>query len=510
MNPQNSSCFISWDGDNIGRMVGRSILSDDPNQLSSISNDISHGNEIIKNWVIGHGGEIYSAGGDQGAASIPCEAVVELDQIRKDYSFYTKATLTIGIGNTLSESGKALLSGKFRGKNICVEYDQSVEQDLQDAYVKTKAGTASSEERKLAEAYLDQGEVVQHDRSEEKANEYREMGLTPPAIEKPQPGENMKLGLGVPMDTGQKDTTNNKMIDQESDDSSQEALKQRHSGSPDGTDAPAVDDIHTHLDAALENQKDMLNQMPAHEPSPKSSEPGSAEEHLDAALENQQDMIDSNSNLPIGEEMEENVSRPEGFDEKQVPGDMGLSEDDNGETPDLTEVLRGGLDSQADQIKKDKVIQLTCQALEGFKANKQILERAQEKAPELYESCIAMLRAMIEMSKMLGFGEQENPLEQPQEEQPAEEPSPSPEEQEPKQQKPSQKSPKDDDKPIGKPIGKLPTSHSTPHVAKEPIPEGGVNAKGQQKVTDAQGIVRFIDRKEPRVKGPGGVPVKPS
>jgi hypothetical protein len=46
-------------------------------------------------------------------------------------------------------------------------------------------------------------------------------------------------------------------------------------------------------------------------------------------------------------------------------------------------------------------------------------------------------------------------------------------------------------------------------VAKDPIPERGINGKGQQKITDSNGIVRFIDLKEGRVKGPMGVPVKP-
>jgi hypothetical protein len=57
-------------------------------------------------------------------------------------------------------------------------------------------------------------------------------------------------------------------------------------------------------------------------------------------------------------------------------------------------------------------------------------------------------------------------------------------------------------------VKKLPQKNPTPHLAKEPLPVGAINAKGQKKVVDANGEVRFIDMKEPRVKGPGGVPVK--
>lgn len=61
---------------------------------------------------------------------------------------------------------------------------------------------------------------------------------------------------------------------------------------------------------------------------------------------------------------------------------------------------------------------------------------------------------------------------------------------------------------IGQGIGRLPTKATTPHIAKQPIPEGGINAKGQAKITDSQGKVRFIDMKQPRIMGPQGVPVK--
>jgi hypothetical protein len=59
------------------------------------------------------------------------------------------------------------------------------------------------------------------------------------------------------------------------------------------------------------------------------------------------------------------------------------------------------------------------------------------------------------------------------------------------------------------PASKLPTKATTTHIAKDPIPEHGVNAKGQMKITDNNGVVRFVDMKEGRVMGPSGVPIKP-
>ena len=61
---------------------------------------------------------------------------------------------------------------------------------------------------------------------------------------------------------------------------------------------------------------------------------------------------------------------------------------------------------------------------------------------------------------------------------------------------------------IGQTVKKLPTKNASPHVANEPLPFGGTTSKGQRKVLDSQGKTRFIDMKQGRVKGPGGVPVK--
>ena len=46
-------------------------------------------------------------------------------------------------------------------------------------------------------------------------------------------------------------------------------------------------------------------------------------------------------------------------------------------------------------------------------------------------------------------------------------------------------------------------------MPKKPLPEGGVNSKGQKRFTDpTTGKDRYIDMKEGRVKGPRGLPVK--
>ncbi len=63
---------------------------------------------------------------------------------------------------------------------------------------------------------------------------------------------------------------------------------------------------------------------------------------------------------------------------------------------------------------------------------------------------------------------------------------------------------------VGTSIGKLPTSKSTKHIPKTKLPIGGVNSKHQMKVKGSDGIIRFINMADGRVKGnSSGVPVKP-
>jgi hypothetical protein len=140
----------------------------------------------------------------------------------------------------------------------------------------------------------------------------------------------------------------------------------------------------------------------------------------------------------VGDEMEGNVSRPDNFD-TATPGDVGMdgesptaqpqderegtnegeesveqeeasqeepgqeAEAEEDEEPELASVLQEGLDSESDEIQKEKVRTMIGQALEGFKANKQILENAKEQAPDFYNASIAMLAAMIHMADLLGL-----------------------------------------------------------------------------------------------------------
>lgn len=214
--------------------------------------------------------------------------------------------------------------------------------------------------------------------------------------------------------------------------------------------------------------------------------------------------------------MQDTTSRPENFD-TNTPGDMGTdsveqaSGDPSEAGEDLSSVLQEGLNDGADQEQLENVRGMVGQALQGFKASKDILETSKEQSPQLYSASIMMLKAMIEMAKMLGMGqgqagstdEWSDPFpkhpDQGGERKPGHAAGPEAAAEAPKGKTP-----------IGQPIGKLSAKHTTKHVARTPLPPGAINAKGQQKVIDPKtGKTRFIDRKKGMVQSPTGVPIKP-
>lgn len=355
------------------------------------------------------------------------------------------------------------------------------------------------------------------------SQDYAGQGLDAPAIDKPIPGAEPQLAA-TPMD----DTTNNNLaLEGQGQGESNVHVSAGADLNGDGVISPAESVQVDQSKEAMQAIAQQIEQTPAGGgigagPGPQGA--GVALATDDAALAPGTDMVDG-------------VSRPGNF-QSNVPGDMALDEENVGMAPDLGAVLGEGLDVHADNIQREKVVQMVAQALAGFKECKSIIERAQQQAPQLYTSSIMMLKAMIEMAKMLGLSEQD-PAQNPLEGQPQGSDWQNPFPLHPDQggaptpgHAPAAGSASTDgdantgnewhnpfpahadnggDSTVGQPIGKLPTSATTPHVARTPLAPGAVNAQGQKKYVDPKtGKESFINMKEGRVLSNEGKPVKPS
>lgn len=402
LNTQPSTIYMAYDGDNAGRLVGRAVLANDEAALSEISSRIALGHEVVSSWVKEQGGQVISAGGDEGTFSIPAGSDAQIEQLRSDYQFTTQLTMTVGVGANIAEAGKALMVGKFRGKDQVVHYDASVDQDLAQSMDRIANGTGSQEENKLGEAYLaddvpeapvSEGAPLAKDHADDckYCQEHEDHSHT----------DDCQYCQAA--ESGDEETDHN-----HTDDCQYCAAKEEIDGHEHTDDCQwcataeqrAADADHEHTDdcqycaAKQASENEAIGQHLANDVM--NSDPDS---------QSNRDEINSidDTQMPMSTAAEDGVSRPEGYNDEASPSDMGLSEDSPEQGPDFGNVLKDGLDQHADDINREKIVGMVSQALEGFKANKQILEKAKEQAPELYSSTIAMLKAMIEMAKQLGL-----------------------------------------------------------------------------------------------------------
>jgi hypothetical protein len=479
--------YMAYDGDNAGRLCGRAVLADDPNALHEISARIRHGHEVVERWVEQHGGQFISGGGDEGVFAIPADAVNNIEELRQDYQFVTNLTTTVGIGSSLSEAGKAMLVGKFRGKNQVVHYDPSIETDLLRAEAKASSGAGSAEEKKISEAYL-QPEGAEMKSEENNSNPsghsdcpycqkmsaeqfddpshckychdsapagddcpyckpaasaagddcpYCKEGAAPTddcpycagsgkhdSAAAGHPGDCPYCAKQVPDANGGTDQTvtptdgptvmSSTTTDSENyigqdlnnpDSPKPEAIQHNPDGLGTSFDTPTVE--NTKLDAQGQGKTNEATNQESANPDPQSEETvQDIAQQIDALPPTYQQAAETqvqvdSANMATGTNMEDGVSRPEDFSDDNHPRDLGLAE--GNEPPDVAALMQEGLDVHSEGINREKVVNLVSEALVGFKASKGILEKAKLQAPQLYESSIAMLKAMIEMCKMLGL-----------------------------------------------------------------------------------------------------------
>jgi hypothetical protein len=482
--------YVAFDGDGIGNRVGQAILSDNPIELKTVSEKIELGNELWNRWAAQYGGIIYSSGGDQGLYAVKEQAKSNIEEMRRDYEFATGMTVTVGVGRTLSEAGKALLIGKARGKNMIVVYDAIVEQELDKLKLSLVQGTANAEEQKQGNAYFKSEEVDMENNMKINKPQEHDCPYCQTISEKNLDHECPYCAAHNPTEDGHPSDcpycarlNHNPAEDGHAQDCPYCMEMAEHNPAEDGhsQDCPycqqsrqngggmAGDDQSispnppsTQVLPTTQDGENYLGQDQARpsmdKPPAISSTPSGLGINTDVATnenrklaevnmgtgvaggENGSNVIapgqtvnpentgtvesilgeidnippneqaqrtqvnqDDAANMPDGTNMEGNVSRPEGYSQN-TPSDLGLGDQ---HVPDITSVLQEGLDNHADSIQRERVLEMVGQALEGFKACKNIIEKAREQAPQLYASSIAMLKAMIEMAKLLGLDQEQ-------------------------------------------------------------------------------------------------------
>jgi hypothetical protein len=123
--------YVSFDGDSIGNRVAQFEENDDEEGLSQVSDAINAGQDLFKQWAQRFGGKVIEQGGDEGLAKVPAAALEDLENFRQQYAQLVGATVTCGVGSSLSQSTRARELGKLRGKDQTVEWFDGLDQELE-------------------------------------------------------------------------------------------------------------------------------------------------------------------------------------------------------------------------------------------------------------------------------------------------------------------------------------------------------------------------------------------
>lgn len=128
--PMDGQFYVTMDGDGIGNQVARAQYTNDERKVKEVSARIDSGKDLFIQWAIQYGGIVIEAGGDEGQVRVPAASLEHIEEFRSNYKKQVGATVTVGVGRTISESIQARELGKLRGKNQVVYYDEQTDQEL--------------------------------------------------------------------------------------------------------------------------------------------------------------------------------------------------------------------------------------------------------------------------------------------------------------------------------------------------------------------------------------------
>ena len=178
--------YIAVDGDSIGVLVGQSVLRDDVETLRSTSKRINAGQAEILDFINRYGGQEISGGGDEFVFQLPDPMVQKLEELRQQYKRIVGATLSVGVGASLSEAGKALAYTKVTGKDKITPYSDHVEQTLIGIH-KDPQGEAQQKEDKAYLGVLGEPEAHAQEAKELEQSDLADGSLVPNKEPQAQP-----------------------------------------------------------------------------------------------------------------------------------------------------------------------------------------------------------------------------------------------------------------------------------------------------------------------------------
>jgi hypothetical protein len=345
--PQDNMVYLAINGDGVGGGIGEAIANDDHEALSQISSKLNNAHQGFCQWAEQNGGKVIVSSGDEAIVSIPAKMATQVEVARQQYEADAGHTLTVGIGQSMSEAAKALIYGKMNNKNQTIQYDPHI-----DDFISESMG---GDEENHSVPLDEQGQAPQE-------------GLVPSQIQGNIEG---KQSLEQPP---QADPAS--MPDPMAQPPAQAQAPMAPAAQPEGLEQTPAEG----LEPSMEGQ----------DPAPEGQEPnmeGQEPQGEVPAIDPDQEQVPEGDSVIPNEGGEEDPNL-----EQNAEQDPNMEQASEGEELDEQE------DPNAQQLKVDIKT-----ALSVFRDNQQLLEQLKGASPEVYNASLAMLRSMIAMAKQLNF-----------------------------------------------------------------------------------------------------------
>jgi hypothetical protein len=260
----NDHIYVSVDGDNIGNAVARAEEQDDEQALSEISSRINAGQSIMTDWASRHGGYVVEQGGDEGVMKVPSTAMKDIENLRQLYRQTVGATCSVGVGRKISESTKARMLAKLKGKDRTVVYEASTPQELE---LRLQDDEDGGEAKKLRHAMRSDGNP-NNPESKQRIDQEPTTGNTPKeepsqleqdAQEPPAPHRSQKLSQARAIPVQQGEGEQEEKIAKE-----EREVHEKHKGKPVGKIDDELMKAMFENEAAAKKQKESKVQGDAH------------------------------------------------------------------------------------------------------------------------------------------------------------------------------------------------------------------------------------------------------
>lgn len=346
--------FIVANADSVSQGIAESISNDDHESLSARSEALNGSADIIANWVSECGGTTVSRSGDEVIARVPESCLDQLEDVCSRYEDNCDHTLSIGIGDSLSQAANALAHAKEEGGDMIMDHSGGQMQDKDNDAVED-----SQEEHGAIEDSDDlneDGEITHEEATDANTEDYGDEEGSVPG-EQGEPGE---------LDHSQEDIDEDEIADYD----------EEHGNIDPEADDIDGDDQVTHDEAVASDAIDDIDEQS--EPAP---EGNIADEDMEAGEAAASEVADQEGE-DMGEEYAEAAPEMDDMDEQE-----------------LLDLLSQDLNEPAESGNIEEAKANLLDALQSLKENKESIEQLRQTDPDAYDRLINLIRTMIDMAK---------------------------------------------------------------------------------------------------------------